>query len=511
MLRLKNFSVTAAAILLTLHSAHVVAQSESTAVEEQSVGNPVASVPVETDFYPAVRYTIPKDIVLEAGAVEPLPDGTLAVATRRGDIYRVHNAWSGDPDAARFELFAQGLHEVLGMSLKDGWLYATQRGEITRLRDTNNDGRADELETFNDSWGINGDYHEYAFGSPFDRDGNMWVVLCLTGSFGSDSPWRGWALRIDEQGNMTPTCSGIRSPGGIAFNAAGDVFYTDNQGPWNGTCSLKWLRPGSFQGHPAGNKWYAQTKGGMESAPKEPESGSRIMTEADKIPTFEPPAILFPYQKMGQSASGIACDTSGGKFGPFSEQLFVGDVTHSTVMRCFLEQVDGHYQGACFPFREGMASGSLALRMTDDGSLFVGGTNRGWGSRGTAPFALERLHWTGKVPFEIQEMRAKPDGFELKFTQPVDPETAGKAESYSIETYCYIFQSSYGSPEVDHTSPKITSVAVADDHQTVRLTIDGLQRGHVHELHAAGVRNTDQQPLLHDVGYYTLNYIPTAE
>ena len=244
MLRLKNFSVTAAAILLTLHSAHVVAQSESTAVEEQSVGNPVASVPVETDFYPAVRYTIPKDIVLEAGAVEPLPDGTLAVATRRGDIYRVHNAWSGDPDAARFELFAQGLHEVLGMSLKDGWLYATQRGEITRLRDTNNDGRADELETFNDSWGINGDYHEYAFGSPFDRDGNMWVVLCLTGSFGSDSPWRGWALRIDEQGNMTPTCSGIRSPGGIAFNAAGDVFYTDNQGPWNGTCSLKWLRPG---------------------------------------------------------------------------------------------------------------------------------------------------------------------------------------------------------------------------------------------------------------------------
>ena len=44
---------------------------------------------------------------------------------------------------------------------------------------------------------------------------------------------------------MIPTTSGVRSPGGIGFNADGDVFYTDNQGPWNGTCSLKWLRPGS--------------------------------------------------------------------------------------------------------------------------------------------------------------------------------------------------------------------------------------------------------------------------
>ena len=32
-------------------------------------------------------------------------------------------------------------------------------------------------------------------------------------------------------------------------------------------------------------------------------------------------------------------------------------------------------------------------------------------------FALERLVWTGKTPFEIHEMRAKPDGFELTFTE----------------------------------------------------------------------------------------------
>lgn len=463
----------------------------------------------EDDYYKLLSFDIPKEINLESGAIEALPNGGLAVSTRRGDIFVLHNAWSDNP-AVEFKPFATGLHEVLGLSWKDGWLYATQRCEVTRMKDTDGDGAADTFETFNDDWGINGDYHEYAFGSPFDKNGNMWVTLCLTGSFGSDSKYRGWCLRIDSEGKSIPTCSGIRSPGGMGMNAADDVFYTDNQGPWNGTCSLKWLRPGSFQGHPGGNKWYAEPQVAevLGTAPQEPESGSRIMVEADKIPEYEPPVILFPYKKMGQSASGVTCDLSNGKFGPFAGQMFVGDQTFSTVMRCFLEKIDGHYQGACFPFREGFGSGTLSMRLTEDGSLFVGGTNRGWGSRGTKPFALERLNWTGKVPFEIHEMRAQADGFELTFTQPVDSATAADLTSYELQTYAYIFQSSYGSPEVDHTKPTITRIDVADDGQSVRLYVKGLQRGHVHELSAKGVTSDKGQSLLHTDAYYTLNYIP---
>ena len=86
------------------------------------------TVPTEDDYYPLARFTIPQGIVLEAGAIEPLPDGTLAVSTRRGDIYRVTNPLDEDPTKATYELFAQGLHEVLGLTFKDGWLYATQRG-----------------------------------------------------------------------------------------------------------------------------------------------------------------------------------------------------------------------------------------------------------------------------------------------------------------------------------------------------------------------------------------------
>ncbi|MEZ6116598.1 MAG: hypothetical protein R3C28_08490 [Pirellulaceae bacterium] len=440
--------------------------------------------------------------------MELLPGPKLAVSSRRGEIYLVSNPF-GRPQDMRYQKFASGLHEVLGLSFHEGHLYATQRCEVTRLVDQDEDGRADVFETVSDGWGINGDYHEYAFGSKFDPQGQMWVVLCLTGSGAAadESPFRGWCMRVSADGKCQPTCSGIRSPGGIGMNVAGDVFYTDNQGPWNGTCGLKWLRPGSFQGNPTGNKYYDLTDA-IGDRPAEPESNTRIKQQAKQISELEPTAVMFPYQKMGQSASGIACDTSQGKFGPFAGQLFVSDQTHSTVMRVFLEKIDGHYQGVCFPFKEGFGSGNVAMVMSESGSLFVGGTNRGWGSRGRAPYALERLDWTGKVPFEVKEMRAKSDGFELEFTKAVDPQAAADKDSYSMETYTYIYQSSYGSPEVDHSKPQITDVVVSDDLKLVRIKLSELQEGHVHELHLDGVRSEANEPLVHPVGYYTLNFIP---
>ncbi len=118
------------------------------------------------------------------------------------------------------------------------------------------------------------------------------------------------------------------------------------------------------------------------------------------------------------------------------------------------------------------------------------------------------MDWSGKIPFEIHEMRAKSDGFELTFTEPVDPATASNPQSYTLGTYTYLFQASYGSPEVDHTTPTIESATVADNGKSVRLKISGLQKGHVHELHAAGIQSQSGQPLLHQEAYYTLMQIP---
>jgi hypothetical protein len=468
--------------------------------------SPAASKATDEDhFYRILTIPIPEGIVLEPGAMQWMPDGKLAVSTRFGDIYLIENPLQDPPSHVKFLHFAGGLHEVLGLALRDGWLYCVQRCEVTRLKDLDGDFQADVFETVCDQWGMTGNYHEYAFGSKFDREGNLWVALCLTGSFTSEAPYRGWCVRVTPDGQMIPTCSGLRSPGGIGTNDLGDMFYTDNQGVWNGTSGLKHLIPGHFMGNPTGNKWYSLTDA-LGPRPRDPVSGSRMSIEAKKIPELVPPAIYFPYNKMGQSASGIANDGSGGKFGPFARQLFVGDQTHSTVMRVSLEKVQGHYQGALFPFRSGFASGNLSLEFAADGSLFVGGTDRGWGARGGKPFALQRLVWTGSVPFEVHAMRLAPDGFDLTLTRPVDPKTGSDPASYHMETYTYIYQSSYGSPEVDKTVPTIQSVAVGQDGLNLHLVVNGLEEGHVHELHLDGLRSTEGEPLLHAQAYYTLNY-----
>lgn len=464
--------------------------------------------PTEDDYYRITTFEVPLEETIEACGFQFMSDGRLAVCSRRGDIFMVQNPLADEVKSDQFSVYARGLHEPLTLAERDGWLYATQRPEVTRMKDEDGDGKADVFETHADGWGVSGDYHEYAFGSKFDDQGNLGVVLCLTGSFTSEVPFRGWAMKITPDGDTIPYSSGVRSPGGIGRNSIGDLFYTDNQGPWNGTCSLKPLSEKRFVGHPGGFAWYDQSMESMGKRPLEPNSGSRITTELDRIPELIPPAVMFPYDKMGKSASGIACDLSGGKFGPFHEQLFVGDQSHSSIMRVFLEQVDGVYQGVCFPFRKGFASGNVGVEFAPSGQLFVGGTNRGWGSIGTRPFAVERLDWTGKVPFEIKEMRAMPQGFELLFTEPVDAATASDLNSYKLSTYTYEYRSQYGSPEVDHTKPTITSAVVSGDLRRVQLAVEGRQVGHVHELHSDGVRSESGTPLLHPEAYYTLNQIP---
>ena len=464
----------------------------------------------EQEFYSITDVPLPPGAVVEAGSMLVLPDGRLAVGTRRGEIYFA-TGYDAEPPAPQWSLFATGFTEIFGLAWRDGVLYATQQSEITRVLDTDKDGRADRFETVSDAWGWSGE-HEYTFASNgFDKDGAIWTTHCLTGSYTSGTKFRGWALRHFPDGRWEAMCSGLRSPSGVAFNAEGDAFYSENQGPWNGTCSLKHLRPGGFMGHPIGNVWYdlAPNMGPRPAAPTDTED-SRYDLDADRIPQLVLPAVIFPYKKMGQCATAIMLDKSGGKFGPFAGQMFVADYTLSLVMRADMEKVNGAYQGACFPFRQGLSTGIIGGTITEGGQIFVGGSKRGWPVRGLAEHAMQRLDWTGKVPCEIQTMHARPDGFELHFTSPIDAATASDPESYTLGTFTHHYHGAYGSPELDQADQRIISATVSGDGLTVRLIVNKLMRGHVHELHLPGVRDRAGQPLLHEVGYYTLNQVPQS-
>jgi hypothetical protein len=270
------------------------------------------------------------------------------------------------------------------------------------------------------------------------------------------------------------------------------------------------MRKGAFFHHPealASMSLPGSPIQGIESIP----DGLPYPAAIQQLPRLKPPAVWFPYKKVGQSATDILLDESEGKFGPFAGQLFIGEFTQAGINRVFLEKVAGEYQGACFPFRSGFSSAVLRLAQGTEGSLFAGLTNRGWSSLGTAAYGLERLVWTGKTPFEIQEMRARADGFELAFTQPVDRKTAGDVNSYRMQSYTYLYHATYGSDEIQNQQLQFREARVSKDGKTVHLKVAGLRELFVHELSAPGIRSKDQESLLHPQAYYTLNRIPKEQ
>jgi hypothetical protein len=466
----------------------------------------------EAVHYRLVTLPHPKDCVLEVGGLGLRPDGKLLACNRRGEIWLITDPGSADVSRIKYDLFASGLHEPLGMFVEsDRVVYAVQRPELTRVVDSRGTGRADRFETVCEAWGVSGDYHEFAFGPARDRDGNFFVTLNVgfTGNHQSKAPWRGWAVRIGADGKLEPWAVGLRSPNGVNVSPDGEVFFTDNQGEWVASNKLHHLRRGEFYGHPAGLRWLKDSPF-AGTFPDRPRSGMLYDGQKGKsgvaeMPPVTPPCIWFPYGRMGQSASEPRWDTTSGKFGPFPGQLFVGDQMKATVMRVALERVNGRYQGACFPFRSGFQCGVNRLVFGQDGKLYVGETARGWGSVGGKPYGLERLEYTGVLPFEIATIRLTKGGFDLTFTKPLDTASAAKAGAFAVQSYTYNYWSTYGSPEEDHRADAVKSVTLSADRRTVSFVVDGRRPGRVYEFRLTGVTAADGSPVLHPEGYYTLN------
>lgn len=443
---------------------------------------------------------------LEVSGMEWMEDGRLAVSIRKGEVWLLEGVLEGKAEAVRYHRFASGLHEPLGL-LRDGRdLLVSQRGEITRLRDRDGDDVADGYLTECDGWNVSGNYHAYAYGPERDGRGEMWVTLNLgMGKLTNNAVgWRGWGGTIDEEGRFQPKSLGMRSPCGLGVNRGGEVFFSDQQGTWIPATPIHHLREGVFYGNQesAGTLKLADAPFSMKM-PKANRPYPEALASSER---FVPPALWLPYNKMGRSATDLERIEAGGKFGPFDGQFLVGEFTNAAINRVFLEKVDGQYQGACFPFLGNFPSAVFRLRFAPDGSLMVGMTNRGWSSLGNRAYGLIRVKGTGKTPFAIREMRARPDGFELEFTKKLSRE--GLEKAFAMTSFTYQYSSKYGGDEIFTRSLVVSGVELAADGKTVRLEVEGLRPFYVHELTVNGLRSDDGEQLAHRKAYYTLNRIP---
>ena len=322
----------------------------------------------EEDFYQLRTLPVPENVLLEVGGLAPLPDGRLAVSTRRGEIWLIDNPYMTNGSQPHYTRFASGLHEVLGLAYHDGSFYCTQRGELTKITDTNHDGKADAFETVY-KFDLSGNYHEYAYGPVFDPDGNMFVTLNVAWiGYGEGlGKWHGWLLKIKPDGSMEPIATGLRSPAGFTLNSSNDILYAENQGDWVGSGRVTHLRKGDFAGNAGGLNWTKEPESPLRLTKADlakVDNGQPMYEAAKQIPALRLPCVWFPHTLMGISTADILEDVNKNEeFGPFAGQYFVADQGHSKVMRMSLEKVNGEYQGACFPVSGRLGFGIAAAAM----------------------------------------------------------------------------------------------------------------------------------------------------
>ena len=108
----------------------------------------------------------------------------------------------------------------------------------------------------------------------------------------------------------------------------------------------------------------------------------------------------------------------------------------------------------------------------------------------------------------MQRIEARSDGFEIYFTQKVNPASVRRLDKFSIKNFTYRYHSTYGSPAINIETCEVKEAILGNGGTSVYLKVDNLRKGYVHEIRLKDVKNQLGKKLLHDFAYYTLNKIP---
>ena len=444
----------------------------------------------------------PAGIVCEVTGLDYSDDGTLYICTRRGDVWAQKN---GD-----WKRFAHGLHEPMGLLAGPGFAVISQRPEVTRLVDEDGDGTADRYETICDQIAMEANFHQYNYGLVKGKiAGNLHGILSCSGLSKPDGspasangfspiPYRMWSYQITPSGEFRPWSSGLRTANGIGKSPQGELFAADNQGDWVATSMLHHLVEGDFHGHPAALRW-------DQNFPFSQDPKSAPIDLLEKM--RKPPAVHFPHGELANSPGSPVWDTTGGKFGPFAGQMFIGDIVHPRIMRVALEKVNGQYQGTCFSFyhAEGLKAGICRLAFSSEGELIIGRAGEGNWARGKPDSGLQKIAYSGTTPFEIHRIELQNDGFLFHFTQPVNQVIKLDPKNFGVQSYHYPYGPNYGYPKTDIQKIVPTRVEQSLDRSTIRVMIQNLEESKIYQFNLPLIQDVDGRTLRNPVAYYTLN------
>jgi putative membrane-bound dehydrogenase-like protein len=274
------------------------------------------------------------------------PDGQLYVSDYNGHVWAIpiKDGVAGQP-----RLFAEGFVEPVGLAWRGSELYVASHGKISVLRDSQGNGRADQIRDIVTSLPTRlYDWHSNN-GLAFGPDGRLYFPV---GSSSDASPethkHAASILSVNPDGSdLRVFATGVRNPFTLAFNSVGDLFATDN-GPDNFTNTppdkLNYIVEGADYGFP---RYF--------DAPP-PGSGTR-----GPIAQFPPHA----------SADGLAFYEAAQFPKEYRDNAFVVTFHRGEVYRVQLAKTpSGDYSANTSMFVKGLVQ-PLDITVGPDGSLYI--------------------------------------------------------------------------------------------------------------------------------------------
>ena len=397
------------------------------------------------------------------GDFDFLDEGNAAaISTWNGDVWRVDGLDAG-LENLHWQRIASGLSQPLGLLTRgepgQEEILVLGRDQITRLVDLNDDGETDLYEGFCVDAMNSPHFHEPAGGLQEGPDGNIYYLKAARHAKLPAHPQHGTLIQVAADGSSSKmVASGFRAPNGLAVDADGIAWGSDQEGHWMPANRINRIAQGSFHG----NNW------------------SGVMLGVDEMRTEYDPPLCWIHPTVDRSPAAQV-RVPEGVWGDLSGKLLGLSYGTGEVYLLLEDEVDGVHQGGFVPLPIETPTGTMRGRFHPDGSLYLSGLF-GWSSDKTEPGGFYRVRKTAAaLPYPLH-LRALTDGLRITFNEPITTDVADLAAGFQLEGWNYRWSSNYGSPKLDldegevgTTELEVVSATLSDDGKQVRLVIPDMK------------------------------------
>lgn len=435
------------------------------------------------------------------------PDGKLLALAYDGTLYLLSDR-DGDGLEDQADVFwasKGGLRGPIGMALTPpgyrhgNGVFLAAKGKCSLIVDTDGDDRADREIVVAEGWkelphGVD------ALGVAIDpRDGSVYFGLGAadyTNAYqvdGNGKPQyrldseRGTILRVaPDFSQRSIHATGIRFPVGLAFNAQGDLFCTDQEG-------ATWLA----NGNPFDELLHVQQGRHYGFPPRHPRHLPGVIDEPS----------VFDYGPQHQSTCGLSFNlpvAGGPVFGPrrWAGDAFVAGYSRGKLYRTQLVKTPAGYVAqnqllAC------LTQLTVDTCVSPAGALVVATHSGGpdWGSGPAGKGTLYAIRYTApELPQPVAVWAAAPGEVHVAFDRPLDPQRLHHlAQGTTISHGRYVragdrFETllpGYAVVHTQRTTPRfdlpVHSAQVTADRRTLILATAPQRAAHTYALRLPGL------------------------